>query len=176
MAHGKKSGLAPFCSFYSLYAKFLTRGQWCICTIVPKNLVLLFYFFHFYFSTINREKSGKMVQDCHFSLELQRFRGSDGKRTRFLPNCHFSLELQRFRGSDGKRTKMVQKWYNAHTTQGPVMAFEAVCTTFFHACTTLYHGKWYRIPGSMGVRTAPTDSQRHYKASTKARSLNFFFR
>ena len=117
-----------------------------------------------------------MVQDCHFSLELQRFRGSDGKRTRFSPNCHFSLELQRFRGSDGKRTKMVQKWYNAHTTQGPVMAFEAVCTTFFHACTTLYHGKWYRILGSMGVRKAPTDSQRHYKASTKARSLNFFFR
>ena len=61
-----------------------------------------------------------------------------------VQDCHFSLELQRFRGSDGKRTKMVQKWYNAHTTQGPVMAFEAVCTTFFHTCTTLYHEKWYR--------------------------------
>ena len=61
-----------------------------------------------------------------------------------VQDCHFSLELPRFRGSDGKRTKMVQKWYNAISAQGPVMAFQAVCTTFFRSCTTLYHGKWYK--------------------------------
>lgn len=75
-----------------------------------------------------------------------------------VQDCHFSLELQRFRGSDGKRTKMVQKWYNAHTAQGPVMAFEAVCTTFstlIPLCTTGNGTKTVQNPGQYGRPHSP---------------------